>query len=66
MLYVDRGYCIAHARSTTKEALGWAPASGGGDDYTKKEVKDVPGRLGASGAGRGLPAIRPRRLRRAR
>ncbi len=66
MLYGDRGYCIAHARSTTKEALGWAPTSGGGDDHTKKEDKDVPGRLGASGAGRGLPAIRPRRFRRAR
>ena len=66
MLYGDRGYCIAHARSTTKEALGWATTSGGGDDHAKKEDKDVPERLGASGAGRGLPAIRPRRLRRAR
>ncbi len=64
MLYGDRGYCIAHARSTTKEALGWAQRSG--DDHTKEEDKDVPGRLGASGAGRGLPAIRPRRLWRAR
>ena len=66
MLYGDRGYCIAHARSTTKEALGWAPTSGGRDDSSKKEDKDVPGRLGAGGAGRGLPAIRPRRPRRAR
>ena len=65
MLYGDRGYCIAHARSTTKEALGLAPTSGGGDDHTKED-KDVPERLGASSAGRGLPAIRPRRLRRAR
>ena len=66
MLYGDRGYCIAHARSRTKEALGWASTSGGGDDCSKKEDKDVPERLGASGAGRGLPAIRPRRLRSAR
>jgi hypothetical protein len=66
MLYGDRGYCIAHARSRTKKALGWASTSGGRDDYTKKEDKEVPGRLGVSGAGRGLPAIRPRRLRRAR
>ena len=66
MLYGDRGYCIAHARSTTKEALGWASTSGGGDDYTKKEDKDVPERLGAGGAGRGLPAVRPRWLWRAR
>ena len=66
MLYGDRGYYIARARSTTKEAPGWASTSGGGDDHTKKEDKDVPERLGARGAGRGLPAIRPRRLRRAR
>ncbi len=66
MLYGDRGYCIAHARSTTKEVLGWASKSGGRDDHAKKEDKGVPERHGASGAGRGLPAIRPRRLRRAR
>ena len=66
MLYGDRGYCIAHARSKTKEALGWASTSGGRDDYAKKEDRDDPERLGASGVGRGLPAIRPRRLRRAR
>ena len=64
MLYGDRGYCIAHARSTTKEALGWASTRGGGDDRTKEEDKDVSECLGASGAGRGLPTIRPRRLRR--
>ncbi len=66
MLYGDRGYCIAHACSTTKEAHGRVSTSGGGDDHTKEEDKGVPERLGASGAGRGLPAIRPRRLRRAR
>ncbi len=66
MLYGDRGYCIGHARSKTKEALGWASKSGGGDESSKEEDKGVPERLGASGAGRGLPAIRARRLRRAR
>jgi hypothetical protein len=66
MLYCDRGYCIVHARSTTKEALGWASTRGDGDDHTKEEDKDVPERLGASGVGCRLPAIRFRRLWRAR
>ena len=65
MLYSDRGYCIAHARSTKKEALGRAPMGGGGDDHAKED-KGVPESLGAGGAGRGVPAIRLRRLRRAK
>jgi hypothetical protein len=65
MLYGDRSYCIAHARSRTKEALGRASSSGGRDEHTKEEDSGVPERLGANGARRGVPAIRARRLRRA-
>ena len=63
MLYGDRGYCIAHAR--TKEALGRASMSEGGDERAKGEGSGVPERLGAGGAGRRLPRIRPRRTGRA-
>jgi hypothetical protein len=66
MLYGDRGYCIAHgARSRTKEALGRPSRSGGRDEHTKEEDSGVPERLGANGAGRGVSAVRARRLRRA-
>jgi hypothetical protein len=65
MLYSDRGYYIAHAHSRTKEALVRASASGGRDDHTKEGDSGLPERLGADGAGRGVPAIRHRRLGRA-
>jgi hypothetical protein len=66
MLYGDRGYCIAFARSRTREALGRASRSGGRDDQAKDEDNDAPEHLGTSGAGRGVSAVRYRRLRRAR
>ena len=65
MLYGDRGYCIAHARSRTKEAPERATKSGNRDDHAKEQDNSVPERLGAGGVGRGVPAIRPRWLRRA-
>jgi hypothetical protein len=65
MSYCDRGYFIAYARSRTKGALGRASTSGVGDDHTKEDDSGIPERLGASGAGCGVPDIRPRRLRRA-
>jgi len=65
MIYGDRGYCIAHAHSRPKEALGRVSRSRGRDEHTKDEDSGVPGRLGTRGAGRGMPAVRPRRLRRA-
>jgi hypothetical protein len=65
MLYGDRGYWIAHSHSRTEEVFGRALSSGGRDDHTKDEVSDVPEHLGDSGAGRSVPAVRPRRLRRA-
>jgi hypothetical protein len=65
MLYGESGYWITHARSRTKEVLRWASTSGGRDDHAKEEDSGVPERLGASSAGRGVPAIRPRRLGRA-
>ena len=65
MLYGDRAYCIAHAYSRTREAPGRASRSGGRDEHTKDEDSDAPGRLGTNSAGRGVSAVRPRRLRRA-
>jgi hypothetical protein len=65
MLYGDRGYCIAHAHSRTKEPLGRVSRSGAGDDQGKKEDYDAPERFGVSNAGRGVSAVRTRRLRRA-
>ena len=61
MLYGDRGYGIAHSR--TKEAFGRALR--GGDEHAREEDSGVSARLDASGAGRGVPAVRYRRLRRA-
>ncbi len=65
MLYGDRGYFIAHAHSRTKEALGRASRSGGRDEHAREEDSGVPERLGTNSAGRGVSAVRPRRLRRA-
>ena len=66
MLYGDRGYCIAHAHSRTREALGRASRSEGRDEHPKVEDSGAPESRGANGAGRGVSAVRPRRLRRAR
>jgi hypothetical protein len=65
MIYGDRGYCIAHAHSRPKEALGRVPRSRGRDDQAKDEHSGASERLGTSNAGRGMPAVRPRWLRRA-
>jgi hypothetical protein len=65
MLYGDRGYCIARAHSRTKEALGRASRSGAGEDQGKEEGSDAPERLGVGSSGRGVSAVRRRRLRRA-
>jgi len=65
MLYGDRGYCIAHAYSRTKEALGRASRSEIRGDQAKDEDKSsAPEAHSASSAGRGVSAVRPRRLRR--
>ena len=64
MLYADHGYWIGHVRSRTKEALGRAYRSGGRDDQAKEEHGGAPERFGASFAGRGMPVVRPGRLRR--
>ena len=67
MLYGDRGYCIAHARSRTREALGRASRRGGRDDQAKDENSDAPEHLGTTGgAGRGVSTVRYRRPRRER
>ncbi len=66
MLYGDRGYCIAHARSRTREALGRASRRGGRDDQAKDEDSDAPEHLGTSDARRDVSAVRYRRLRRER
>jgi hypothetical protein len=63
MLYGDRGYGIAHSRA--KEAIGRALRSGGTDEHAREEDSGVSARLDASGAGRGVLAVRYRRLRRA-
>ena len=65
MFYGDRGYCVALARDRTKEVVGPASTSGGRDEHAKEEDGGVPEHLGASSAGRGVSAVRPRRLRRA-
>jgi hypothetical protein len=65
MLYSDRGYHIAHDHSRTKDVLVRVSASGGRDDHAKEGDSGVPERLGADGAGRGVPAVRHRRLGRA-
>jgi hypothetical protein len=65
MLYSDRGYHIAYAHSRTKDVLVRVSASGGRDDHAKEGDSGVPERLGADGAGRGVPAVRHRRLGRA-
>jgi len=68
MLYGDRGYCIAHAYSRTKETRPRASRSEGRDDQAKDEKDEdssAPERLGTSSAGRRVSAVRPRRLRRA-
>jgi hypothetical protein len=64
MLYADRGYWIAHLRSSTKEALGRASRSGSSDDQAKEEHSGAPEHVGTTSAGRGMPAVRPGRLRR--
>jgi len=64
MLYGDRAYCIARAHSRTREALGRTSKSRGRDEHAKEEDSDFPERLGTSNAGRAMPAVRPRRLRR--
>jgi hypothetical protein len=65
MLYADRGYWIAHVHSRTKKALGRAYRRGGRDHQAKEEDSGAPERFGASSARRGVPAVRPGRLRRA-
>jgi hypothetical protein len=52
MLYGDRGYYIAHARSRTKKALGRASRSESKDEHTKEKGTGVGEHLGANGAGR--------------
>jgi hypothetical protein len=37
MLYGDRGYCIARAHSSAKEALGRASRRGAGEDQGEEE-----------------------------
>ena len=64
MLYGDRGYCIAHALGRMRQAMGGHSKSGGGDEHAKGENGDVAGYLGLGGAGRGVSAVRPRRIRR--
>ena len=64
MLYGDRGYCIAHAHSRRKEALRRASTSKGRDEHSKEENSGIPERLGAGDTGRGVSALRLRRLRR--
>jgi hypothetical protein len=65
MLYGDRGYFIAYARSRTKEALGRASRSEGRDDRAKEEHSGAPEHVGTSSAERVMPAVRAGRLRRA-
>ncbi len=64
MLYGDRAYCIAQAHSRTREALRRASKSRGRDERAKEEDSDFPERLDAGSAGRAMPVLRPRRLRR--
>jgi hypothetical protein len=64
MLYGDRGYCIAHARGRMRQAMGRHSRSGGADEHAKGKDGDVAGYLGLGGAGRGVSAVRPRRIRR--
>jgi hypothetical protein len=64
MLYGDRGYCIAHARDRMRQAMGRHWRSGGADEHAKGKDGDVAGYLGLGGAGRGVSALRPRRIRR--
>ena len=52
MLYGDRGYYIAHARSRTKKALGRASTSEGKDEPTDEKGTGLGEHLGANGAGR--------------
>jgi hypothetical protein len=64
MLYGDRGYCIAHVRGRMRQAMGRHWGSGGADEPAKGNDGDVAGYLGLGGAGRGVSAVRPRRIRR--
>jgi hypothetical protein len=64
MLYGDRGYCIAHALSRMRQAMGGHSKSGGGDEPAKGKDGDVAWYLGLGGAGRGVSAVGPRRIRR--
>ena len=66
MLCADRGYWISHVRSRTKGALRRAYRSGGRDDQAKEEHSGASEGFGPSSTRRGtMPAVRPRRVRRA-
>ena len=66
MLYGDRAYFIAYARSRTKESLWRASTRGREDDRAKEEDSGVAERLGTGGTGGGVPAVYHRRLGRAK
>jgi len=64
MLYGDRAYCIAQAHCGTRGALRRASKSRGRDEHANEQDSDFPERLDTSNAGRAMPALRPRRVRR--
>jgi hypothetical protein len=66
MLYADGGNWISHVRSRTKGALRQAYRSGGRDEHAKEDHSSASEGFGPSSARRGImPAVRPRRHRRA-